>query len=179
MVGLKSVSIYYFASLAILSGAQPGLYSFYMMLTVLQFYVVQGDSALVTILLQKILLWPFHGSPILSFFNPSHKNFCKYFLFLWDILVLALQFISYGFLAQFGRISREQDGEYKMLNKTEKLFSTKHFKLLQTRIVALWFRSLQFVRILPSTLNRQGHPSCRIMLYEIQHTAALTKESQI
>ena len=147
MVGLKSVSIYYFASLAILSGAQPGLYSFYMMLTVLQFYVVQGDSAPVTLLLQNILLWAFHGSPILSYFNPSHQSFCKYFIFLLDILVLALQFISYGFLAQFGRISREQDGEYKMLNKTEKLFSTKDFKLLKTRIVALWFRSLKFVRI--------------------------------
>ena len=47
MVGLKSVSIYYFASLAILSGAQTGLYSFYMMLTVLR---LQGDSAVVSLL---------------------------------------------------------------------------------------------------------------------------------
>ena len=61
MVGLKSVSIYYFASLAILSGAQTGLYSFYMMLTALQSYALQGDSAVVTLLLENILLSSFYS----------------------------------------------------------------------------------------------------------------------
>ena len=70
MVGLKTVSIYYFASLAILSGAQSGLYSFYMMLTVLQPLHLQGDSMLTVLQPYTYRVTPLESHFSLGKFHP-------------------------------------------------------------------------------------------------------------